>query len=157
MSEREALVVRTEARRSGDDVRLTLTVDLPSGVHIEPDQPADPYLVPTVLEVEGLTDAIIDYPTPITRDLGWKGLTLTVLEGTLEFGIAGRAREGVRRIEGTLTFQPCVGGACLPVRTVPWVSPLAGTSAYSILHALTPKVPEKPRSPAAAPAWTHIA
>lgn len=39
MSEREAFVVRTRAVMSGDTIEVTLTVDLPPGVHIEPHQP----------------------------------------------------------------------------------------------------------------------
>jgi hypothetical protein len=141
MSEREALVIHTKATRTGDHVQLTLTVDLPAGVHIEPHHPTDPYLIPTVLEVEDLADAAVGYPAPTTKDLGWNDLTLTVLEGTLTFTVSGRAQEGTERINGTLSFQPCVGGACLPPRTVRWVSPLIGQSAYSVLGALASRHP----------------
>ena len=136
MSRHQALTIRTDAERSGDLVRLTLTVDLPAGVHIEPHEPAEPYLIPTVVEVDGLSDVTIGYPAPTIKDLGWKGVTLTVLEGTLEFVMTGRVQAGSDWISGTLHYQPCVGGACLPPRTTRWQSPVSGTTAYSVLHAL---------------------
>jgi hypothetical protein len=48
MREREAFVIRTEAERHDDRVRVALTVDLPDGVHIEPHEPAETHLIPTV-------------------------------------------------------------------------------------------------------------
>lgn len=136
MNEREALVIHTNAIRTGDQVRLTLTVDLPAGVHIEPHRPMDPYLIPTVLEVEDLAEPAVEYPAPTTKDLGWNDLALTVLEGTVTFVVSGRVHDRSERIHGTLSFQPCIGGACLPPRTVRWVSPLSGQTAYSVLGAL---------------------
>jgi hypothetical protein len=134
----QALTICTEAEQSGDLVRLTLTVDLPAGVHIEPHQPTEPYLIPTVLDVEALSDVTVDYPVPTVKDLGGNGITLTVLEGTLEFVVTGRAPAGTSRISGTLAYQPCIGGACLPPRTTRWHSPMSGTTAYSVLRALVP-------------------
>lgn len=134
MSERDAFVVRTQAEVSGDMIEVTLTLDLPPGVHIEPNQPAEPFLVPTVLDVD-LGDVTVVYPSPIIKDLGWRGAALTVLEGSLTFLVRGRVQAGMDRVRGTLSYQPCVGGACLPPRTVPWESPMAGTTTYSILRA----------------------
>lgn len=136
MSERDAFVVRTEAVLSGDTVEVQLTVDLPPSVHIEPHQPVDPYLIPTVLEVEGVDDATVDYPEPAVKDLGWNGVTLTVLEGTLTFVVRGRVRDRSHRVLGTLRYQPCVGGACLPPRTIAWEAPVSGSTSYSVLRAV---------------------
>jgi hypothetical protein len=135
MSERDAFVVRAEAERSEDTVEVTLTVDLPPSVHIEPHLPVDPYLIPTVLDVEGLDEATVAYPEPVVKDLGWNDVTLTVLEGTLVFVVRGRLRSGIDRVRGTLRYQPCVGGACLPPRTIVWESPVVGSTAYSVLRA----------------------
>lgn len=141
MREREAFVVRTEADRAGDDVRVILTVELPQGVHIEPHVPAEPNLIPTVLEVGGLTDVTVEYPKPVVKDLDWRGLTLTVLEGSVRFVVSGRAAPGCDELTGTLHFQPCIGGACLPPRTVAVQAPLTGSSVYSVLDALTARAP----------------
>lgn len=135
MSEREAFVVRTQAVTSGDTVEVTLTVDLPPGVHIEPHQPPEPYLIPTVLDAEGLEEADVAYPSPVVKGLGWKDLTLTVLEGRITFLVRGRVQAGEDRVRGTLSYQPCVGGACLPPRTIRWEAPVHGSTAYSVLRA----------------------
>jgi hypothetical protein len=135
MSERDAFVVRTQAELSGDMIEVALTLDLPPGVHIEPNQPAEPYLIPTVLDIEDLAEVTVVYPSPVIKDLGWRGVALTVLEGSVTFVVRGRVPAGVDRIRGTLSYQPCVGGTCLPPRTVPWESPMAGTTTYSILGA----------------------
>lgn len=136
MPERESFRVRAAAERSDDHVRVTLRVTLPDGVHIEPHQPTDPYLIPTVLAVEGVEDLAITYPRPVVKDLGWNGLALTVLEGALDFVVTGRVPADTTHLTGTLAYQPCVGGACLPPRTVNWEAPTAGVAEYSVLDAL---------------------
>lgn len=141
MREQEAFVVHTEADRAGDDVRVILTVELPPGVHIEPHVPAEPNLIPTVLQVDDLTGVTVEYPKPVVKDLDWRGLTLTVLEGSLRFVVSGRSEPGCDELTGSLRFQPCVGGACLPPRTVALQAPLSGSSVYSVLDALTARVP----------------
>jgi hypothetical protein len=141
MREHEAFVVRTEAGLAGDAVRVILTVELPEGVHIEPHVPTEPTLIPTVLEVTGLTGVAVEYPEPVVKALDWGGLTLTVLEGSLRFVVSGRLQPGIDAMTGTLRYQPCIGGACLPPRTVAVQAPLAGSSAYSVLGALTARAP----------------
>jgi hypothetical protein len=74
------------------------------------------------------------------KDLDWRGLTLTVLEGSVRFVVSGRAGPG-DDLTATLRFQPCIGGACLPPRTVALQAPLTGSSVYSVLDALTARVP----------------
>lgn len=135
MTRHHALEVRAHARRDGDRVALALTVDLPDGVHIEPHEPADPYLIPTVVTVDGLDDVEVAYPEPTVKDLGWAGATLTVLQGRIVFEVTGRFGD-LDRISGTLRYQPCIGGACLPPRTIAWEAPTVGATAYSVLHAL---------------------
>lgn len=141
MREHEAIFVRTDGERSGDGVRVFLTVDLPMGVHIEPHVPAEPNLIPTVLEVAGLTEVSVGYPEPTVKDLDWRGLSLTVLEGSVRFVVSGIAHPGVDELTAALRFQPCIGGACLPPRTVKLQAPLTGSSAYAVLDALTTSVP----------------
>lgn len=137
MRDRKTFVVRTEAERRDDHARIVLTVELPDGVHIEPHQPAEPYLIPTVVEVDAVADVAIEYPTPVVKDLGWQDATLVVLEGSLTFVISGRVPADADRVSGTLRCQPCMGGACLPPRSVVWSAPLSGGTSHSMLHALT--------------------
>jgi hypothetical protein len=111
--------IEAEVIDTADETRIVLTVDLPDGTHIEPHQPQDPFLIPTVVTVHGLEDVTITYPEPVLVDLGWNDIELTVLTGHLEFQIVGHRTQG-QPITGGVTYQPCVGGACLPPRTSVW-------------------------------------
>jgi hypothetical protein len=112
--------IETAVDRIGDEVRIILTVDLPESTHIEPHEPTDPFLIPTVVTVNGLDDPAVEYPVPVEKDLGWHDTVLTVLAGRLQFAITGRVRTAIDQVTGGLTYQPCVGGACLPPRTTMW-------------------------------------
>lgn len=135
MSERDAFVVHAKARQAGNRVELRLRIELPPGVHIEPHRPREPFLVPTVLAADNLGDVEVDYPTPVEKSLGRHDLVLTVLQGSLTFVLRGSVPTGTDRVHGSLTYQPCVGGACLPTRTVAWEAPVTGETSYSILRA----------------------
>jgi hypothetical protein len=104
--------------------------------------PTEPTLIPTVLEVAGLSGVAVEYPEPVVKDLDWRGLTLTVLQGSLRFVVSGRAQPGIDMVTGTLRYQPCIGGACLPPRVVAVQAPLNGASAYSVLGALSARAPQ---------------
>lgn len=112
----------------GEEIHIVLRLDLPEGTHIEPHEPTDPFLIPTVVTVNGLDEVAVGYPTPVKKDLGWNGVALDVLEGKLTFVISGRARPGAS-VGGGLTYQPCVGGACLPPRTAVWSIPTSASVA----------------------------
>ena len=142
MREQEVFVVRTEADRAGDAVRVILTVELPKGVHIEPHVPTEPTPAsPPCSRSPASAGSRWNIRSPVVKDLDWRGLTLTVLQGSLRFVVSGRLQQGIDAMTGTLRYQPCIGGACLPPRTVAVQAPLAGSSAYSVLGALTARVP----------------
>lgn len=120
MDELANLIVDSTVATDGDRARVVLFVDIPAGVHIEPHEPSDPFLIPTVVSVDGLDDVQIEYPIPVEKDLGWNDVVLTVLEGPVEFVVTGRVRDQISSVSGEIRYQPCVGGACLPPRTSPW-------------------------------------
>lgn len=136
MTAQHALTVRTDAVVVGDETTVTVTVDLPADVHIEPHEPSEPYLIPTVLTVDTDADIAVAYPEPVVKDLGWHDAKLVVLSGSVQFVLTGPVPAGTDRVSGTLRYQPCIGGACLPPRTVDWTAPLTCATSYSVLHAL---------------------
>ena len=136
MHDFDSLTLYTSAVRRGEDVTITITAELPAGTHIEPNTPADPLLIPTVLDTDDLVDPVWTYPAPVTKDLGFEDMKLEVLEGTVVFTVTGRVATETPRVSGTISFQPCIGGACLPPRTVEWEAPVEGSTGYSILGAL---------------------
>jgi len=124
MSAPGAITLDGVARRSGRSAEVTLTAQIPSGTHIEPHSPAEPNLIPTVVEVEGLEDPTVDYPEPVRKELGFSDMALSVYEGTVRFLVRGQPPPGVEVVRGRISYQPCVGGACLPPRVVEWEAPL---------------------------------
>lgn len=131
-----SLTMYTSCQVDDEMATLSITIELPEGTHIEPHRPADPLLIPTVLDTPDLSDAEWAYPSPVTKDLGFEDMTLEVLEGTLEFTATGRLATSESRVRGTIRFQPCIGGACLAPRTVEWEAPVDGATGYSVLRAL---------------------
>lgn len=98
---------------------VVLRVSIPSNTHIEAHEPAEPFLIPTVAETAGLSELDVEYPEPRLKDLGLPGAELLVYEGDIEIRLRGRLIEqGV--LGGTVRYQPCVGGACLPPRIQQW-------------------------------------
>ncbi|MEX2280134.1 MAG: hypothetical protein WEA76_08605 [Acidimicrobiia bacterium] len=125
MDDRVALAVTPVAEVADDRVRIVLEVDVPAGVHIEPHRPDDPFLIPTVVTVNGLDDVEVTYPDPVAKHLGWNDVALMVLEGPLEFVVTGQRRPDGEVVSGGISYQPCLGGACLPTRTVTWSTQLS--------------------------------
>ena len=134
----ESLTIWTRADRVGDLLSVTLTLDLPAGVVIEPDAAADGFFTPTVVTVEGLADATVAYPLPVTVALPYTDLPVPVFGGPTDITIVGRVPESSDDVGGTITFQPTVRGDALSVRTVRWVAPTHGTAAYTVPGALSP-------------------
>lgn len=122
MSEPGTISLDAVARRRGRNAEVTLTAQIPPGTHIEPHVPPEPFLIPTVVEVEGLEEAGVDYPQPVRKDLGFSDVALSVYEGTVRFVIRGEAAPDVEVVRGKVTYQPCVGGACLPPRASTWAA-----------------------------------
>jgi len=116
------------ARRHERSAEITLTAAIPPGAHIESHAPPDPFLIPTVVEVDGLEGVGVDYPEPVRKDLGEElgvpGVLLPVYEGKVRFAIRGEAVPGVDVIRGAVRYQPCVRGTCLPPRSTSWEAPL---------------------------------
>ena len=118
------------ARRGARTTEVILTAAIPAGVHIESHAPPDPFLIPTRVEVEGLEDAVVDYPEPARKDIGeavgTPGVRSPVYEGTVRVSLHGEARPGLDTVRGAVRYQPCVRGTCLPPRTARWEAPLEG-------------------------------
>ena len=124
MSELGSIALDAVARRRGRTAEVVVTAEIPPGTHIESHRPPEPSLIPTVVEVDGLADAVVDYPEPVRKDLGISDVALQVYEGTVRFAIQGKAEPGVDVVRGVVSYQPCVGGACLPPRSASWEAAL---------------------------------
>jgi cytochrome c biogenesis DsbD-like protein len=133
MSEPGTIEIEPLAYREKTTIEIRLTARIPPGTHIESHEPSEPFLIPTVVEVEHLEGASITYPVPVEKDLGLSEVVLSVYEGTVTFTVRGEADPATASVRGALRYQPCVGGACLPPRTAAWEAPvLEGTAPGSL-------------------------
>lgn len=108
--------------RAGSRATIVLDIEIPQNSHIEAHEPAEPFLIPTVVEVDGLHEVEIDYPRPRQKDIGIPGAELLVYDDLIRVEVRGRPTGGGNTIAGRIRYQPCVGGACLPPRTENWTA-----------------------------------
>lgn len=124
MTDLGTITVDGEARQHDRSVEVTLWLRIPEDAHIETHEPSDPLLIPTVVDFEDLDVTEVAYPEPVAKDLGLPGPPLLVYEGCVGVTARGRADGTREAVEGTIRYQPCVGGACLPPRQQRWRVPL---------------------------------
>ncbi|MGH2729490.1 MAG: hypothetical protein ACRDJI_02655 [Actinomycetota bacterium] len=129
MSDAGSVTLRPSVVVSDGRAEIVVEVVIPKNAHIEAHEPAEDFLIPTILEVDGVEDVHIEYPGPVQKDLGYPGAELLVYEGRIEIKARGRTNGIGEFVGGRLSYQPCVGGACLPPRVDEWRAPIASTSA----------------------------
>ncbi len=115
--------IRVEAsarRTSAENVELKLRLRIPDRVHIEAHEPAEPWLIPTVVDFDDLEVANISYPEPDKKEIGLPDGPMLVYQRRVTIAAEGRADEDLQTVNGTIRYQPCVGGACLPPRNDSW-------------------------------------
>ena len=105
----------------GRVVRATVTMDIPSGLHVQSNRPLDKFLVATKLDVEtpsGMKVGPISYPRPLLRSLKFSKDKVAVFEGKamIRFNVTVPANYsgGSGDIKGKLRFQACNDDSCFP-------------------------------------------
>jgi hypothetical protein len=124
MTDPGTIEVEASAWRDAGAVEVTLRLNIPESVHIEAHEPPEPFLIPTVAEFANLEVTGVCYPDPVQKDLGFPGPPLLVYEGRVSITAAGSADDTLHIAQGTIRYQPCVGGACLPPREQTWQTPI---------------------------------
>jgi thioredoxin:protein disulfide reductase len=107
--------------KKGRIVRATITVDIPSGLHIQSNKPLDKFLVATKLDVEtpsGMQSGTISYPRALMRKLKFSKAAVAVYEGkaVIRFNVtvpANYSGDG-GDVTGKLRFQACNDESCFP-------------------------------------------
>src|SRR6476661_3123315 len=110
--------------KKGRIARASITVDIPSGLHIQSSIPLDKFLVATKLDVEtpsGMTAGPISYPRALMRKLKFSKGNVAVYEGraVIRFNVmvpANYTGDG-GDIKGKLRFQACNDESCFPPLT----------------------------------------
>lgn len=124
---RDSGTIRIEAsarRTSAEKVEVKLKLHIPDRAHIEAHEPVEPWLIPTVVNFDDLEVASVSYPEPARKNIGLPSDPMLVYQGRVTITAEGRADESLQAMRGTICYQPCVGGACLPPREDSWAAPI---------------------------------
>lgn len=107
--------------KKGRVVRASVTMDIPSGLHVQSSKPLDKFLIATKLDVEtpsGMKVGPISYPRPLMRKLKFSKGMVAVYEGksVLRFNVTvpQNYSGGSGEIKGKLRFQACDDESCFP-------------------------------------------
>ena len=110
--------------KKGRVVRGIVTIDIPSGLHVQSNRPLDKYLVATKLDLEtpsGMKAGPVSYPRAMMRNLKFSKQAVAVFEGraVLRFNVTVPANYNCSsgEIKGKLRFQACNDDSCFPPQT----------------------------------------
>ena len=108
----------------GRTVQGTISMDIPSGYHVNSNRPLERFLITTQLQIEaqrGIRVGPILYPRPLLRSLRFSKSKVSVFEGrtTIRFSVtAPRNFTGnSAELKARLRFQSCNDEACFPPQT----------------------------------------
>jgi DsbC/DsbD-like thiol-disulfide interchange protein len=108
----------------GRTAQGTISMDIPSGYHVNSNRPLERFLIATQLQIEapkGIRLGPIFYPRPLLRSLRFSKSKVSVFEGrtTIRFSVTvprnftGNSAE----LKARLRFQSCNDEACFPPQT----------------------------------------
>lgn len=107
--------------KPGVEGQLIVEVAIPAGGHIESDQPAEKFLIPTKLTldpIEHISFGPIQYPKATEKRFSWTETVLKVFSGTIQVKVPLIVSRNVPAItvtiSGTLNYQGCTASSCLP-------------------------------------------
>jgi hypothetical protein len=106
--------------KPGEDLAVALKVAIRPGYHMNSDNPAEDYLIPTRLtwDVAGLTLKSVEYPKAETVKYEFSEKPLSVFSGTITllstFKVPEPLPAGLNELTGKLRYQACNEKACLP-------------------------------------------
>jgi thiol:disulfide interchange protein DsbD len=107
--------------KKGTVVRVTVTMEIPSGLHVQSNKPLDKFLVATKLDVEtptGMSAGPVTYPRAFLRSLKFSKDKVAVYEGKalIRFNVTVKPNYsgGSGDIKGKLRFQACNDDSCFP-------------------------------------------
>jgi DsbC/DsbD-like thiol-disulfide interchange protein len=105
----------------GQRGRIVVTIDVPDGCHIQSHQPAEPFLIPTTLDLDGSAGLALGpatYPVGDMERFDWTPVVLNVYRGAVEIVVPVRVEAGTnpgrRTVSGRVRYQGCTVNACLP-------------------------------------------
>lgn len=105
----------------GVEGQLIVEIAIPAGGHIESDQPAEKFLIPTELvldPIEHINFGLVQYPKATEKRFFWTETVLKVFSGTIQIKVplivSRDAPPKTVTIFSTLNYQGCTASSCLP-------------------------------------------
>lgn len=105
-------------------VQGTVSMDIPSGYHVNSNRPLEKFLIATQLQIEtpkGITIGPILYPRPLLRSLKFSKTKVSVFEGhtTIRFAVTvpRNFTANSAELKARLRFQSCNDEACFQPQT----------------------------------------
>jgi DsbC/DsbD-like thiol-disulfide interchange protein len=110
--------------KRGRAVRGTVTMEIPSGFHVNSNRPLEKFLIATQLKIEapkGIRVGAVIYPRAVLRNFKFSKNRVSVYEGraTMSFTVMVPANfpTGISELKGHLRFQSCNDEVCFPPQT----------------------------------------
>lgn len=116
--------------RAGEEVELPLTVRIRRGYHINSDNPAEEYLIPTRVtwNAAPLEVMSVEYPEAEIVIYEFSDEPLLVYSGDIvirtRFKVPSKPPSGLSEIAGSLRYQACNDKACLAPATAEFKAPV---------------------------------
>ncbi len=108
----------------GRAVRGTISMDIPSGYHVNSNRPLEKFLIATQLQIEapqGIRVGPIIYPRPLLRSLKFSKSKVSVFEGhtimRFSVNVPGSFTGNSAELKARLRFQSCNDDLCFPPQT----------------------------------------
>jgi DsbC/DsbD-like thiol-disulfide interchange protein len=108
----------------GRRVQGSVTMDIPSGYHVNSNRPLEKFLIPTELKVEapkGFRVTRVSYPRSVSRNFKFSKNRVLVYEGRaiMRFNVSvpSNAPTGSTELKLRLRFQSCSDEVCFPPAT----------------------------------------
>ena len=110
--------------KRGRVVQGTITMDIPTGYHVNSNRPLEKFLVATQLQIEGSSGIRVGpviYPRAVLRLFKFSKSKVSVYEGRaimrFSVGVPANAAIGPAGLKARLRYQSCNDEVCFPPRT----------------------------------------
>ncbi|KXK03915.1 MAG: disulfide bond corrector protein DsbC [Acidobacteria bacterium OLB17] len=107
----------------GKSVRVTVTLDIPGGLHVNSNRPKDENLIATVVTPSGggLRFGAVRYPAGHDKVFGFSKNALNVYEGRVRFSflatVPAKAKGNSASFRVAVRYQACTDEVCYPPKT----------------------------------------
>lgn len=107
----------------GSTARGVVTMNIPSGLHVNSNRPSSEYAIPTTVRISGpgVKVGAVNFPRGSNRKFQFSESLLNVYEGRVSFPFTVRVPSNFSgntiRLRATVRYQACTNEVCYPPRS----------------------------------------